>query len=66
MVFGCRKEPGLSDALTGNLQELEGENPNGLIHQTEVDNLDLVPCSSIPPNPIELLNSQKLMHLIEQ
>ena len=66
MVFGCRKQPGLSDALTGNLQELEGEDSNGLIRRTEVDNLDLVPCGSIPPNPIELLNNQKLMHLIEQ
>ena len=56
-LFGFKKEPGLIDALAdGRLQE-------GLLRKTEVDNLWLLTCGTIPPNPSELLGSKAMKNL---
>ena len=56
-LFGFKKEPGLIDAL--------GNDPlqDDLLRKTEVDNLWLLPCGTIPPNPSELLGSKAMKNL---
>ncbi len=57
LLFGFKKEPGLIDALAdGRLQD-------GLLRKTEVDNLWLLTCGTIPPNPSELLGSKAMKNL---
>ena len=56
-LFGFKKEPGLIDAL-GN-DHLQDD----LLRKTEVDNLWLLPCGTIPPNPSELLGSKAMKNL---
>jgi len=63
-LFGFKKEPGLIDAIAnGHLQE-------NLLKKTEVDNLWLLSCGTIPPNPSELLGSTAMkelqQHLLEE
>ena len=56
-LFGFKKEPGLIDALAdGRLQD-------DLLRKTEVDNLWLLTCGTIPPNPSELLGSKAMKNL---
>ena len=35
------------------------------IHETDIDNLHVMPCGPIPPNPAELLGSVKMESLIK-
>jgi capsular exopolysaccharide synthesis family protein len=51
---------GLSTYLVGKM-ELPG-----VIHRTDMSNLDIIPSGPIPPNPAELLGSKKMKELIEQ
>jgi len=51
---------GLSTYLVGKM-ELPG-----VISQTGVNNLDIIPSGPIPPNPAELLGSKKMKELIER
>ncbi|WP_281974567.1 CpsD/CapB family tyrosine-protein kinase [Halobacillus litoralis] len=37
-----------------------------LVTKSEIENLDLLPCGPIPPNPSELLGSQKMKAFIEE
>ncbi len=59
-VFDVPKSPGLTQRL---IQDL---NDQDVIRETEVPNLYLVTCGDIPPNPSELLASQKLKDFIER
>jgi capsular exopolysaccharide synthesis family protein len=43
---------------------LAGVGDTGLVRQSEVDNLDLIPAGPIPPNPVELLASNRFEELI--
>jgi capsular exopolysaccharide synthesis family protein len=45
---------GLSNVLVGDAE------PQEVISPTQIENLDLLPCGPIPPNPAELLGSQML------
>ena len=45
---------GLSNVLVGDAE------PEEVISPTQIENLDLLPCGPIPPNPAELLGSQKM------
>ena len=54
----CQSKPGLSDALAG----LETEEP--CIYKTDRENLYLLPAGTIPPNPTELLLSQKMEDIL--
>jgi polysaccharide biosynthesis transport protein len=58
-VFGLENVTGLSSFLTGSasLQQV--------IHQTSVPNLFVVPCGMIPPNPGELILSNRFNRMME-
>jgi capsular exopolysaccharide synthesis family protein len=57
-LFGLPKEPGLTTAL------LSSDDRHGVLHQTEVEGLRLVPTGSQPPNPAELLSSQTFQEFV--
>lgn len=59
-LFGVKKEPGLSELLTGRATL------SGAIQKTLVENLSIMVCGAIPPNPAEVLGSEKMRGLIEQ
>jgi polysaccharide biosynthesis transport protein len=59
-VFGVDKELGLTEALTGRRDVHE------LIRATHVDGLSLLTSGSLPPNPTELLGSEKMRQLLAQ
>jgi capsular exopolysaccharide synthesis family protein len=50
---------GLSNVLVGerSLEEV--------VHESDVPNLDVISCGPIPPNPSELLGSQKMRSMLE-
>jgi capsular exopolysaccharide synthesis family protein len=59
-VFGCTQEPGLSNVLVG-AAELKTA-----IRQTGNPLLSILPAGLIPPNPAELLGSQRYRRLLEE
>jgi capsular exopolysaccharide synthesis family protein len=59
-VFGVRREPGLTNVLFDRASLFES------IHKTDVPNLSILPCGIIPPNPAELLGSEKMRKLITE
>jgi len=59
-LFGIEKEPGITNYLAGKIH-LEG-----IIRKTPVENLDLITCGVIPPNPSELLASQRMKEFIAE
>lgn len=58
--FGIKRGDGLSQVL------LKSVNPEQVISSTEVENLFVMPCGNVPPNPAELLGSKHYLELIEQ
>ena len=52
-VFNLSREPGISEHLIKN------DDYSKHINKTEVDNLDVMTCGIIPPNPSEILASKK-------
>ncbi|MFQ5813738.1 MAG: polysaccharide biosynthesis tyrosine autokinase [Anaerolineae bacterium] len=60
-IFRLTKEDGLTNAL------LLGGNPNpdGYLQATEVENLRVLTSGPLPPNPSELLGSERMSRLIE-
>ena len=58
-LFDVPNTDGLSNLLTDDL-----ENLNHYIHNTGVDNLDIITCGTYPPNPSELLASKKNKRLL--
>ncbi len=59
-IFNLRKENGITNYLIGN-KELDD-----IIKPTFVDNLSIIPCGPLPPNPSELLGSEEMLDLINQ
>jgi polysaccharide biosynthesis transport protein len=59
-TFGIKTEHGLSEILAA------GESIDAAVHHTEVQNLDVIACGAIPPNPSELLGSKKMEALLEE
>ena len=57
-VFAMDKEPGLTEVLTGRRDPFE------MIRQTEVEGLSVLTSGSLPPNPTELLGSEKMKQVI--
>ena len=59
------RKPGLSEAII----HLNAENADDVLHatvkQTGISDLDLLPSGTVPPNPIELLNSEMMNRLLE-
>lgn len=59
-IFEFQRGPGLTQRLIDDLQDED------VIRQTEVPNLSLITCGDIPPNPSELLASQRLKNFMER
>jgi tyrosine-protein kinase len=60
-VFGCTNKEGLTDLM---LQP--GSNPESMLQATDIPHLRLLTSGSPPPNPAELLGSERMKQLIEQ
>lgn len=52
-------EKGLSDFLSGAVKD-----PGELVQKTEIPNLEVIACGPRPPNPAELLNTERLSELV--
>ncbi len=52
-------EKGLSDFLSGSIADIQG-----LVQKSEIMNLDVIACGPRPPNPAELLNTEKLAEFV--
>ncbi|MCF0216845.1 MAG: polysaccharide biosynthesis tyrosine autokinase [Fibrobacteraceae bacterium] len=57
--FGIKRKNGLSQILLGQVKAED------VISKTEVENLDMMQCGSVPANPAELLGSRHYTDLIE-
>ncbi len=59
-MFGIERKRGLSEIIAGesSLEEV--------VHSTGIDNLDLVPTGTLPPNPSELLLHENFALALEQ
>ena len=64
-IFEISNSKGLSNLLIDNIEK----NYKKYIKKTKIENLDVLPSGTIPPNPSELLNSEankKLIDLLEK
>jgi polysaccharide biosynthesis transport protein len=59
-IFGLPRTRGLSSYLTGRLPLKEA------IEKTSLENIWVLPCGPIPPNPAELLNSTKMRDMMTE
>jgi capsular exopolysaccharide synthesis family protein len=59
-IFGLRSDIGLTSVLAGDLPLEQA------VQQTEAETLHVLTCGPIPPNPAELLESQRFNALIEE
>ena len=59
-LYGHSKSPGLTELLAGD------NDINTLIHNTEVPGLDFISAGTTPPNPAELLGSDKMKNMLQQ
>jgi capsular exopolysaccharide synthesis family protein len=60
-VFGHNRGPGLTEYITGEVDNFES-----IVHPTKIDNLYLVTAGSLPPNPSELLGSDRMSDLVDK
>lgn len=58
-TFGISNPQGLTNYLTE-----QNFNINNIIYETSVDNLFVMPSGPVPPNPSELIGSNKMQHLV--
>lgn len=56
--FGHSKVPGLSEVLAGDVQV------SSILHDTGIPNLKMLTAGTTPPNPAELLGSEKMAELL--
>jgi len=59
-LFNLERSPGLSEVLVGK------EKLSSVINDTEISDLKVITCGTIPPNPAELLASKNMKVLIEE
>ncbi|HBE72972.1 MAG TPA: hypothetical protein DDW31_02600 [candidate division Zixibacteria bacterium] len=57
-LFGLEREPGMINVLAEKLPLEKVVKPSG------IESLDILTCGAIPPNPSELLNTQRMRDLI--
>jgi len=57
-LFGLEREPGMINVLAEKLPLEKVVKPSG------IESLDILTCGAIPPNPSELLNTQRMKDLI--
>jgi len=60
-LFGYRRSPGLSELIASDLSNM-GE----FVRNTYADNLYILTCGDLPPNPVGILGSEKMKRLIEE
>jgi capsular exopolysaccharide synthesis family protein len=60
-VFDKNRGPGLSEYLVGEVEDIKS-----IIHPTKVDNLFIASAGGLPPNPSELLGSDRMSGLVDQ
>jgi capsular exopolysaccharide synthesis family protein len=60
-VFDQSRGPGLSEYLIGEIEDI-----NSIIHPTKVENLSIITAGGLPPNPSELLGSDRMSAMIDQ
>jgi capsular exopolysaccharide synthesis family protein len=60
-VFNHPRGPGLSEYLFGEIESV-----NSIIHETKIENLFILTAGALPPNPSELLGSERMNQLIDQ
>ena len=58
-VIGINKEPGITDYLSNNEKDI-----SKIIQKTEIKDLCVIPSGIIPPNPSELLGSDRMSNLL--
>ena len=59
-IFDLSKEKGLTYLITNPLIKVED-----VARKTYIENLSVITCGPVPPNPSELLNSNRMVELIE-
>ena len=59
MIFKIERVNGLTDILVHDKEDIQP-----FMHKTDIPNLDILACGEIPPNPSELLDSQKMQGFI--
>jgi tyrosine-protein kinase Etk/Wzc len=59
-IFNLQRTPGLTNYLAGNVPWKE------IVQETPIENLSLLTCGVLPPNPSELLGSKKMRMLLEE
>ncbi len=59
-IFGLEKEKGLTHYLVGKADKDE------IVQPTPVENLSLITCGILPPNPSELLGSKRMLELVQE
>ena len=59
-IFDVSRKPGLSDAIIAEIPWRDG------IKTTPFENLHLLPVGNIPPNPVELLGSDKMSDILHE
>ncbi|KPK35583.1 MAG: hypothetical protein AMK70_05015 [Nitrospira bacterium SG8_35_1] len=57
-IFGLEREKGVSNILVGDCSISDA------VHKTDIENLNLIPCGQIPPNPSELLGSKAMREML--
>jgi capsular exopolysaccharide synthesis family protein len=60
-VFGHSRGPGLSEYLINEVKDVDS-----VIHETKVENLFILTAGGLPPNPSELLGSDRMSQLIDK
>ncbi|MBR3249263.1 MAG: polysaccharide biosynthesis tyrosine autokinase [Clostridia bacterium] len=63
-IFGISPTPGLSNYLSGVVDgEKKERNLDEFVQKTDIENLYVMPAGNVPPNPSELLVSEKMIEL---
>jgi succinoglycan biosynthesis transport protein ExoP len=57
-VYGTKEDHGLASVLAGQSDLASA------IHHSSTENLDIMPCGPVPPNPAEMLNSEVFTTLL--
>jgi capsular exopolysaccharide synthesis family protein len=60
-VFGLERAPGMSEYLIGDIEDV-----NDVIQPTKIDNLFMITAGGLPPNPSELIGSQRMSELVDR
>lgn len=62
VTFGLSNQKGLTTVLTGDSNEVDLSN---VVQKSGVENLEVLTAGPVPPNPSELLSSQRMQSLID-